>query len=99
MSLSNEMEKTIKTALDRGIIDPELHAGPIEAIKLLCRDADERPEVNHVTYPTLLKYLGALNIVDVPKRGRPPKQQPEQAQDEGKMGGMRGRLYGKLKAV
>lgn len=100
MTVSEAMEVTLREAIQRGIIDETLHAGPIEAIRKLCIDADTRPEINNVTYPTMLKYLGALNIVEVPKRGRPPKQAtPEPEQDDGKMGGMRGRLYGKLKAV
>lgn len=98
MTVSEAMELTIETAIERGIIDPKLHAGPIEAIRQLCADADARPEVNHITYPTMLKYLGAMGIVDIPKRGRPPKEKPE-TDDAGRMDGMRGRLYGKLKAV
>ena len=98
MSMTESIEVTIKAAIDAEIINPELHAAPIEAVRMLAERADAMSDSDNVTLPTLLKYLGALNIVEVPKRGRPPKEKPE-TDDEGKMGGMRGRLYGKLKAV
>ena len=42
MTVTEAMELTIETAIERGIIDPKLHAGPIEAIRQLCADADRR---------------------------------------------------------
>lgn len=98
MTVAEAMEVTLTEAISRRIIDPKLHAGPIEALRQLANDADTHPEINNVTFPTMLKYLGAMGIVDIPKRGRPPKEKPE-TDDAGRMDGMRGRLYGKLKAV
>lgn len=98
MTVTEAAEVTIQTALERGMVDQELHAVAIEAIRKLAHDADERPELNSVTYPTMLKYLGAMGIVDIPTRGKPPKKEAAQ-EDAGRMDGMRGRLYGKLKAV
>lgn len=98
MSMVESVEVTIKTAIAAGIIDRKLHAAPIEAVRMLAERADAMSDSDNVTLPTMLKYLGAMGIVDIPKRGRPPKEKPE-TDDAGRMDGMRGRLYGKLKAV
>ena len=100
MTVTEAAEVTIQTALERGMVDQKLHAVAIEAIRKLAHDADERPELNSVTYPTLLKFLGSMGIIDIPTRGKSAKKTADDgASDAGRMDGMRGRLYGKLKAV
>lgn len=98
MSMVESVEITIKAAVAAGIVDRKLHAAPIEAVRMLAERADTMSDSDNVTLPTMLKYLGAMGIVDIPKRGRPPKEKAE-TDDACRMDGMRGRLYGKLKAV
>ena len=99
MLMRDAIEETIDEAIKQGIVDTKLHSAPLEAVRLLARKADVMADGDNVTLPTMLKYLGALHIVDVPQRGRPKKERPADDEQPGKMDGMRGRLYGKLRAV
>ena len=97
MAIADEMERTIAEATARGIIDPELHAGPIACVRDLACRADLAGENDNVTFPTLLKYLGAMGVVDVPTRGRPKKQTDDQPKS--KLDAARGTRYSRFKAV
>ena len=77
MSISEAMEQTIAEGISRGILDVKMHAGPIECVRALARRADIASDNDPNTFPTLLKYLAGLNLVDAAKPGRPAKM-PEQ---------------------
>ena len=90
--MSDAMERTISEALRQGMVDPKLHAAPLEALRQLAAKADEGGRDN-VTLPTMLKYLTALGIVM-----EPAKPEAKQAKGEGKLSKMR-RGRGNLRAV
>ena len=92
MSVSESMEQTIKEGIERGIIDPALHAGPIECVRSLAARADVASDNDPNTFPVLLKYLAVLNLVDSAKPGRPRTiQQPDE--QKSKLDSARGDRY------
>lgn len=86
MTISEAMETTISEAIRAGIVDPRLHAGPLEALRRLAEKADAM-EGDNVTLPTMLKYLASLGIVDkaqapaAPRAAQPEKTKLEQARE------------------
>lgn len=92
--MSEAMERTISEALRQGMVDPKLHAAPLEALRQLAAKADEGGRDN-VTLPTMLKYLTALGIVMEPAK---PEAKQAEAKGEGKLSKMR-RGRGNLRAV
>lgn len=94
------MEKTISEAVRQGIVDPELHAAPIEAMRVLAERADEGNAHDNVTLPTLLKYLSALGIVMEPaKPAKAERQAEEPKKQEGKLSRMRSGRGVNLRAI
>lgn len=94
------MEKTISEAVRQGIVDPELHAAPIEAMRVLAERADEGNAHDNVTLPTLLKYLSALGIVMEPaKPAKAERQAEEPKKPEGKLSRMRSGRGVNLRAI
>ncbi len=98
MSISEAMEQTIKEGIERGVIDPVLHAGPIECVRSLAARADVASDNDPNTFPVLLKYLAGLNLVDSAKPGRPRTIQPAEP-EQGKLDAARSGRYKKFHAA
>lgn len=98
MTISEAMEETIKEGIDRGILDPVLHAGPIACVRSLAARADTAADNDPNTFPVLLKYLAGLNLVESAKPGRPRTIQPEQPQQT-KLDAARGAKYKRFHAA
>lgn len=68
------VELSIESAVKAQVVDAKKHAAAIEALRRLADRVDADPESrDNVTYPTMLKYLDALNMLP-----------DEQARDEAK---------------
>lgn len=96
MTISEAMEQTIAEGIERGVLDVKMHAGPIECVRALARRADAASDNDPNTFPTLLKYLAGLNLVDAAKPGRPRKLQDAPVS---KLDAARGTRYSRFKAV
>ena len=78
MGIAQATDTTIKAAIERGIIDEELHAAPIACVKELARRADLASETDNVTLPTMLKFLVSMGIIEQPTAVRAPRTVQEE---------------------
>lgn len=80
------VDRSIRAARDRGIVDLDLHAGPICALRILAEQMDD-PEwplvggkLDNVSLPTMLRYCQALGVVinpDARRAAEPPAKREE----------------------
>lgn len=93
MTIAEATETTITTAIERGIVDEELHAAPIACVRELARRADSAGENDNVTLPTMLKFMASMGIIEQPTATRAPRtiQQPEEQRS--KLDSARGDRY------
>lgn len=65
MSVLEATERSIQAAIEKDLLDPEVSAGPIAAIKRLAQNIDSptTDKLDTVSIPSYLKFCQELNLV------------------------------------